>query len=287
MARKAVSGIEIDYELIGDAGAPAVALTPGGRFPKTTPGLRDLALALAAGGKRVLLWDRPNSGASDISFQGDNESVLHAQCLIDLIRALDLGPTTLAAGSAGSRVSLLAAAYGLDIVSHMVLWWISGGTVGQMFLGAYYYYDSAVAASHGGMEAVAALPQWAEQLASNPRNRDILLSQDPAAFIAKLQVWAGAMLPSSETPVSGMTRADFDRLTMPILILRNGPNDVSHPPYTSDQLHAALPHSELRDPPWSPDEWNKAIVGFTRGEVPGLFLSWPMLAPTILGFTGN
>jgi len=284
MARLAISGIEIDYELIGEEGAPAIALTPGGRFPKTTPGLRDLAEKLAAGGKRVLIWDRPNSGASDISFQGDNESALHAHCLMDLIRALDLGPTTLAAGSAGSRVSLIAAAYAPDMVSNLVLWWISGGTVGQMFLGAYYYYDSAVAASHGGMEAVAALPQWAGQLADNPRNRDILLAQDPKAFIEKMQIWAGAMLPSDATPVSGMTAADFGRLTMPILILRNGPNDVSHPPYVSDQLHRALPHSELRDPPWAPDCWNDAIVAFNKGEIPGLFLSWPMLAPMILDF---
>lgn len=287
MARLAVSGIEIDYELVGDAGAPAIALTPGGRFSKTTPGLGELADRLAAGGKRVLLWDRPNSGASDISFKGDNESALHGQCLIDLIRTLDLGPTALAAGSAGSRVSLLAAAYGPDVVSHLAIWWISGGTVGQMFLAAYYYYDSAVAASHGGMEAVAALPQWANQIGQNARNLDILLSQDPANFIAKLQTWAAAMLPSDVSPVSGMTPEDFARLTMPVLILRNGPNDVSHPPYVSDQLHHALPHSELRDPPWAPDEWNDAIVAFNKGEIPGLFMSWPQLAPLLLDFTGR
>lgn len=101
MSRIEISGIGIEYELLGDPGAPAVALTPGGRFPKDTPGLRDLALKLVAGGRRVLLWDRPNCGASDISFDAVSESELHADTLIKLIRTLELGPTTLAAGSAG------------------------------------------------------------------------------------------------------------------------------------------------------------------------------------------
>lgn len=287
MARLSVSGIEIDYELLGEPGAHAVALTPGGRFAKTTPGLRELGEALVAGGKRVLLWDRPNCGASDISFDGAGESTLQAQALTGLIRTLDLGPTVLAAGSAGSRVSLIAAAHDPEIVSHLALWWISGGVVGQMFLGAYYYYDSAVAASLGGMEAVAALPQWAEQQAMNPRNRDILLAQDPKAFVAKMQSWATALLPSDATPVPGLTPSDFARLTMPTLILQNGPNDVSHTPETSGWVHRMIPHSELRPQPWAnPDEWNARIGAFSKGEAAGLFTSWPELAPTILGFTG-
>src|SRR3546814_2006828 len=109
MARIAIDGINIEYELLGAAGAPAIALTPGGRFAKDSVGLPELAQALVAGGRRVLLWDRPNCGASDISFDGDSESALQARVLIKLIRTLDLGPTALAAGSAGSRVSLIAA----------------------------------------------------------------------------------------------------------------------------------------------------------------------------------
>src|SRR4051812_43150841 len=108
MSRIELAGIGIEYELLGKPGAPAIALTPGGRFPKDTPGLREFAETLVAGGRRVLLWDRPNCGASDISFDADSESELHARTLTQLIRALNLGPTALAAGSAGSRVSLIA-----------------------------------------------------------------------------------------------------------------------------------------------------------------------------------
>ncbi|MGO8890875.1 MAG: hypothetical protein ACLQB1_14460 [Streptosporangiaceae bacterium] len=34
-------------------------ITPGGRFSKDSPGVRELAAALAERGNRVLIWDRP------------------------------------------------------------------------------------------------------------------------------------------------------------------------------------------------------------------------------------
>src|SRR3546814_8155919 len=85
MARIAIDGINIEYELLGAAGAPAIALTPGGRFAKDSVGLPELAQALVAGGRRVLLWDRPNCGASDISFDGDR-SEEHTSELQSLMR---------------------------------------------------------------------------------------------------------------------------------------------------------------------------------------------------------
>src|SRR6185503_6804485 len=114
-------GIGIEYELLGKPGAPAIALTPGGRFPKDSPGVPQLAEALAAGRRRVLLWDRLNCGSSDVCFDVPSDSELHARALRQLIRALDLRPTTLAAGSAGARVSLIAASRDPDAVSHLIL----------------------------------------------------------------------------------------------------------------------------------------------------------------------
>lgn len=285
MARIAIDGIEIDYELLGEAGAPAIALTPGGRFPRTTPGLRELGEALASGGKRVLLWDRPNCGASDVSFAADNESAMQGRTLTRLIHELDLGSTALAAGSAGSRVSLLAAAHDPAAISHLVLWWISGGPLGLMFLGGYYCYLSAVAASRGGMEEVAAMPDWAEQIRANPRNRELLLAQDPWDFIATMERWAKVYIPSDTSPVPGLTPEDFARLTMPVLILRNGRTDISHTRATTQWAHELIPGSELRDPPWSENEWNERSIARNKGEAPGLFVNWPKLAPTILDFT--
>lgn len=282
-----IDGIGIHYELLGDVGAPAVAITPGGRFSIETPGIRELGQALASGGRRVLLWDRPNCGRSDISFKGPSESDLHADVLLQLIRTLELGPTALAAGSAGSRVSLIAAARDPDIVSHLVLWWISGGTLGLISLANYYCVDVALAASWSGMKGVAALPIWAEQIQGNPKNRDILLAQDPDAFIATMERWATFYLPSETSPVPGMTPADFAKLRMPVLLFQNGRSDLSHTRATSEWVHKLIPHSELRDPPWPDNEWNERCMSVTPDGRRGLFAGWPTMAPSILDFTSR
>jgi pimeloyl-ACP methyl ester carboxylesterase len=285
MARIDVDGVGIEYELLGKPGAPAIALTPGGRFPMDSPGVPQLAAALAAGGRRVLLWDRPNCGASDICFDSPSESELHARILTQLIRALDLGPTALAAGSAGSRVSLIAASRDPDAISHLILWWISGGAISLISLASYYCVDSALAASRGGMAAVAELPGWTLQIQRNPRNRDIILAQDPDRFIATMERWALAYMPSPTSPVPGMTPAEFARLHMPVLILRNGKSDLSHTRRTSEWVHELIPHSQLSEPPWPDDEWNRRFDA-TMQTGSGLFTGWPALAPAILDFTG-
>lgn len=284
MARIQISGLAIEYELLGPKAAPAIALTPGGRFAKDSPGLPELAQALVAGGRRVLLWDRPNCGASDISFAGETESDLQARTLIELIRELDLGPTALAAGSGGSRVSLIAASRGPEMISHLIVWWISGGVTGLISLAAYYCVNSAIAASRGGMAAVAELPGWSEQIQRNPRNRDILLAQDPQRFIEIMERWALAYWPSKISPVPGMSPESFARLRMPVLIYRSGVSDLSHTRRTSEWVHELIPHSRLAEPPWPDDEWNqRSTYAMKHGS--GHFAGWPALAPAILDFT--
>jgi len=158
MAVADVNGLEISYEVIGD-GEQTWALTPGGRFSKDYGGVRELAEGLAAGGRRVLIWDRPNCGASSVSFQGSTESSLQADTLAALIRQLDLGPAVIAGGSGGSRVSLLTVARNPDIASALAMWWISGGVFGLMALGTYYCGGSIDAAWKYGMKHVVELPE--------------------------------------------------------------------------------------------------------------------------------
>lgn len=284
MARITIDGVEIAYELIGAEDGPAVAITPGGRFPKDDPGVRELGEALAAGGRRALIWDRPNCGESDCFFDADNESEMHGEMLIKLIKALELGPTALAAGSAGSRVSLIAASRHPETVSKLAIWWISGGSLSLMLLGTHYCGESFMLASQGGMPAVADAAGWKQQVTRNPRNRDIILKQDKDQFIKTMDRWASFYIPSDKTPVPGMTPEDFARLTMPVLIFRNGVSDVSHPRVTSDWVKQLVPHAKMIDAPWPDDEWNHRSVARNRGEAPGLFVGWPKLAPYILDF---
>jgi len=285
MPRIVVNGIGLAYELLGREGDPAVALTPGGRFTMDVPGLRELGEALVEGGRRVLIYDRPNCGKSDVCLVGDSESEMQAEALTGLIRALDLGPTVIAGGSGGSRVSLLAAARDPEICTHLAIWWISGDPIGLMQLATYYCGEAATLASQDGMEAVMNSTSWAENFAKNPEARETIRTMDPDAFIAVMQKWAAAYVPSDISPVPGMKPRDFARLTMPVLVFRSGKSDLSHTRATSEWVHRLIPHSLMLDPPWTDAEWNyQSIQTQSGGGGNTLFTSWPKLAPVILDF---
>lgn len=281
--RITIDGIEIAYRLHGSPGAPATVITPGGRFSKDSAGIAELAEALAAAGRLVVTWDRPNCGESDISFAGTSESALQADLLAKLVRSLDIGPVALLGGSGGARVSIIAAARNPQIVSQLAVWWITGGLLGSLTLAAFYCIPSAIAASRGGMERVAEMPEWRQLIARNPRNRDILLGQDPAAFIGKMEQWASVYVPQDGFLIPGMSQEDWGRLKMPVRVYRSSPKDLAHPFETSEAVHQAIPHSEFVAPPWGEDEWNQRS-DFAMQHGDGHFAGWPALAPGLLEF---
>ncbi len=127
---------------------------------------------------------RPTSASPATS-----ESVMQADRLAGLLRALDLAPAVIVGGSGGSRVSLLTAARHPDVASKLAMWWISGGPFGLLTLAMVYCGESIRAAWQDGMEAVVALPEWAEVLERNPGNRQRFLDLDPREFIATLERW--------------------------------------------------------------------------------------------------
>jgi pimeloyl-ACP methyl ester carboxylesterase len=283
MARITINGIEIDYACVGDEAAPLVILTPGGRYAKEYAGVPQLADKLAEGGKRVLLWDRPNCGASDISFDGASESVMHAEILVGLVKALGLTQFALAGGSAGSRISLLSAVRMPERVSHIFIWWISGGPISLAQLAGYYCGDVAMAAVHGGMEGVANHPIFAEPIARNPRNRGLILKWDADAFIAQMQLWAKGYAYSETSPVPGISDAEIASLTMPTMVLRSGKSDLFHTRDTSEKVAALLPNAQLHEPPWPDSEWND-VSKIAAAPGRGRFERWPLLAPMMLDF---
>jgi pimeloyl-ACP methyl ester carboxylesterase len=281
MPKVDVGGIGVAYDLIGDGRKTAV-ITPGGRFSKDTPGVRELAQKLAAGGLRVLIWDRPNCGESDLSFQGKSESILNADTLASLVRALKLEPALLIGGSAGSRVSLLTAIRDPGVAERLFLLWISGGALGLAVLAYHYCHDQLAAAAMGGMPAVAALPSFKEALSRNPGNRDRLLGQNTSTFIQTMKTWAEAFVPAADSPVPGTSAAQLRALKMPTMILRSGESDFHHPRVTSEGVHALIPGSQIAEPPWGDREWLERLQAQAAGE--GLFARWPLLAPQILAF---
>jgi pimeloyl-ACP methyl ester carboxylesterase len=285
MARILVDGLELDYELIGPEGGQPLVLTPGGRYPRDTAGVPELGQIFADNGYRVLLWDRPGCGASDIAFTAPSESVMNSEALVGLVRELGLKDIVLAGGSAGSRITLMAAARMPENVRKISIWWISGGPVGLAGLAFFYCYDQITTASIGGMEKVVELPSWADQIRRNPRIRDILLRQDADEYIETMQKWGKAFAYSDASPVPGLSDADWASLTMPIQVFRSGKSDMAHTRQTSEWVHELLPNSAMFEPPWGDQEWN--FVSTFPDDIAsrrGRFERWPLIAPMVLDF---
>jgi len=277
-----IDGTMIAYEIIGDGGPPWV-VTPGGRFSKDAPGVRELAQALAAHGQRVLIWDRPNCGASDVCFTGASESQMQADKLAGLLRSLGMAPAVVMGGSGGSRVSLLTAVRHPDVTAKLAMVWISGGTYGLLLLAVHYCGESVRAAWQGGMDAVVALPEWAEVLDRNARNRALFLALDPEHFIETLERWMLVYCPEPSSIVPGLANEDLATLDIPTLIFRSGKSDPHHTRATSERLHHLIPGSRLVEPPWADNEWN--LRGEAARDGTGhLFEHWPLLAPQLLEF---
>jgi pimeloyl-ACP methyl ester carboxylesterase len=279
MATATVQELSIAYEVIGE-GRPW-SITPGGRFSKDSPGVRELAVALAERGNRVLIWDRPNCGASDVCFDGASESAMQADVLVDLLRHLDMAPAVMAGGSGGARVSLLAAARHRDAAAGVAMWWISGGVFGLMTLGTHYCGGSIRAAWSGDMEAVVALEEWSEVLERNPANRERFVALDPEAFVATMERWMLAYCPCGDELVPGLTDDEARALDTPALVFRSGASDANHTRATSERVAALLPDARLVEPPWGDDEWNERSAARPGGRGEGLFVGWPALAPLL------
>lgn len=285
MATADIDGTRIAYEIVGD-GPRSWVLTPGGRFSKDTPGIRELAHALAAHGERVVIWDRPNTGESDVCFTGDSESEMQADKLAGLLRALDVAPAIIVGGSGGARVSLLTAARHPDVAAKLAMLWISGGVYGLMLLGVHYCGESIRAAWTGGMEAVVELPEWAEVLERNPRNRELFLALDPQQFIATLEQWMLVYCPDPKATVPGLSDEQCAALKAPTLVFRSGQSDPHHTRATSERLHELIPGSRLVEPPWGDREWIERGEAAREG-IGGLFSGWVQLAPQLIDFANG
>lgn len=271
--------LEIAYEVIGD-GEPWI-LTPGGRFSKDAEGVREMAEALADRGKRVVIYDRLNCGASAVYFGGDSESVMQADSLAQLVRDLDLGPTVLIGGSGGARISLLAAARHPEVARAVAMWWISGGAFGSMSLAEVYNFPSIRAAWNGTMADVAALPTWAEVIERNPRNRDRFLAQDKQEFIKTMERWAYAYCGCGDPLVAGLSDDEAAAITLPVLVFRSGESDYYHTRATSDRLAANLPNARLAEPVWGDRGFlDRLEAHLERGE--SIWANWKQLGPQLV-----
>jgi len=247
MPATALFGNAVHYELLGEQG-PVVVLTPGGRCGMEHS--RPLGTQLAQT-CRVLLWDRPNLGSSDLSFEGATDLEMWTDHLHALLTQLHLGPAVLAAASSGARLSMRMALRYPQAVQGLFLWLLSGGPVAQV-LARNYYGESAEVAEQRGMAAVAALPYWQARIRANPANLHRLLAQQPDTFATTLRRWAQGI--REDQAIIGMEEGELERITVRTRVVA-GSDDVSH---QRDRMLAAarrIPSAELIDPPGFGEEW--------------------------------
>jgi pimeloyl-ACP methyl ester carboxylesterase len=283
-----INGGNVVYEILGETG-DFIALTPGGRYSKDVPGLRPLAEELERGGYRVLLWDRPNCGKSDVQFYGQSESHMRADTLHALITGLDIGPCIIAGGSGGARDSMLTTMLYPEIVTKLVVWNIVGGVYGSFVLGSYYIVPSILSVRGLGMKGLLHVDEWKQRIAENPVNEERILALDSDEFLKVMLRWLNAFVSKPGQTIPGVEDEMFDNIKVPTLIIRGGENDWDHPKRTSLEVSCLIKGSKLIDPPWPEDAWERAAEDRAQGKVKrfNMFDTWVQAAPPILEFLGR
>lgn len=243
MATKRINGISMDYLVLGDKG-PWVALSPGGRREKE--GAEGLGRKMAAAGYRVVLFDRRNCGASDVSIGADkSESAVWADDLHQLLSELGALPVVAGGGSSGCRLAVLLALRYPEAVSALLLWRVTGGAHACKALAQMYYYDFVEAAEKGGMQAVCETEHFAACIARNPRNRDILMGFTVAEFSRRMRDWATYFLQDADLPIIGANEDELRSLRQPACLVPG--NDWRHDPAVAVHAAQLIPTAEVHE----------------------------------------
>jgi 2-hydroxy-6-oxonona-2,4-dienedioate hydrolase len=282
-----INGGIVVYEFVGPEGGEVVVITPGGRFSKDFGGVHELAHALADGGKRVLLWDRPNCGRSDVQLYGRSESHMRADTLGLLLKKLGIEQVIAAGGSGGARDSIIFTLMWPDLVRKLVVWTIVGGTFSIMSLANVYVMNELRVVRSQGIEGILEMTGpaggWSDLIAANPRNRDRLLAVGSQEFERVMNRWLDAFIPKPNEAIPGVSDWEFEQIKVPTLIIRGGEKDYDHPPRTSMEVHSLIKGSRLIEPPWPEDAWERGAEARAAG-TGDLFGFWVQGAPVMLDF---
>ncbi len=242
MQSAAVRGVKLVYEVLGKSG-PWVTISPGGRRGLASD--RGLGVLLAEAGFRVLVYDRRNTGASEVGFPGTSESHEQAEDLLALLQALGTGPAYVAGCSSGSRLSLLLALHHPEAVKALLLWRVTGGAYAAKRLAFNYYEQFIAAVEQGGIDAVVKTEHFGAMVAANPANKKILEGMGAEAFLAAMKHWLAGFHQGSGHPVAGITPDEMRSITLPTLIIPG--NDRIHPRAPGQAAHRLMPNSEYRE----------------------------------------
>src|SRR5882672_9612447 len=205
-----VRSINLTYEVLGKNG-PWIVISPGGRRGLTSD--RALGVLLAEAGCRVLVYDRRNTGSSDIGFPGHSESHEQAEDLLALLKALGTGPAYVTGCSSGARLSLLMVLHHPEAVNALLLWRVTGGMYAAKRLAHNYYEQFIAAAEAGGIEAVGKTEHFGSLIEANPSNRAILHDMGAEGFLAAMRRWLSGFHMGSGHPVAGISPEEMRSIT--------------------------------------------------------------------------
>ena len=283
-----INGGIVVYEFVGPDDGEVVVITPGGRFSKDYGGVHEMANALADGGKRVLLWDRPNCGRSDIQVYGRSESHMRAETLGLLVQELGIERLVATGGSGGARDMIIFTIMWPDLVRKLAVWSIVGGTFSTMLLATAYVLDelrTVRSQGHRGCPRDGRQPVQlggddpAEPAQPRPfarvRDRRVRSGDEPLARRVR---------PEAQRSDPGRARlgvrdhrlpdADRPRRRDRTTTTRSGP---------ASRCTRSSEGSRLIEPPWPEDAWEQAVVATNEGRG-SLFDPWVLAVPTLLEF---
>jgi pimeloyl-ACP methyl ester carboxylesterase len=238
-----IRGVEINYDVLGTSG-PWMALSPGGRNGMEV--IAPLARRMAQAGYRVVIFDRRNTGSSDVSIEGEEgEFVVWADDLHALLKRLGALPAIIGGGSSGCRMSLLFALRHPEAVQALLLFRVTGGQFAATRLAHNYYGQFISAAETGGMAAVCAMEHFRERIKVKPANRDRLMAMDPKHFIAVMSHWREQLLADADLPVIGASEAQLRSIKVPVCIVPG--NDKTHSGPIGRAASKLIANCELHD----------------------------------------
>ena len=237
-----IRGIDLHFDVLGDRG-PFIALQPGGR--RGAVSVRPIGERIAEAGYRVVVYDRRNTGSSDVAIEGDSENEVWAEDLHELLKSIDALPAYIGGSSSGCRLAQILTLRRPEDVRGLLLWRVTGGAYAARHLSNQYYTSHIEAAQKGGMAAVCAMEHWAEIIANNPKNRERLMALDPQDFIARMTRWRTSFDAGAEHPVIGLSPADLRSIVVPACVIPG--NDRVHPRTPGQVAHRLMPNSEYHE----------------------------------------
>ncbi len=238
-----IRGVDLNYEVLGNSG-PWMALSPGGR--RDMGNVRPFAEKMAAAGYRVVIHDRRNCGASEVSFDASqSEYEVWVDDLHALLRRLNALPAILGGGSSGCRLALLFALKYPRSVRALLLWRVTGGAFAAERLTEQYYGQYIRAAEQGGMAAVAATEHFRDRILVNPRNHQRIHELDVREFIDVMTRWRDYFKADADLPVIGASESELNTIRAPTCIIPG--NDKTHSHATGELAHRMIPGSKLYD----------------------------------------